>query len=180
MKKNLIGGLLSSLLLVSGLAHGSQELKEISLSKAGYGNRGKVLIRTQFTEEALCNFARLYENYDLLFFCDELYTMPDGSRQPYRFYYKMPIKTLNVEVLELNGFKKGQAVEVLSNVGEAEAGSQWQIRHIFPNGRVFIEPTYASVIRPFVNHITNVRTDISNLKAAPAKVVERGDTLYSN
>ncbi|NUN06877.1 MAG: hypothetical protein HUU57_14075 [Bdellovibrio sp.] len=179
MKKNLIRGLLSSLLLVSSLAHGASEPKEISLSKAGYGNRGKLLIQTQFTEEALCTFARLYENYQLLFFCDELYTMPDGSRQPYRFYYKMPIKSLNVEVLELNGLKKGQAVEVLSKVGEAEAGSHWQIRHIFPNGRALIEPTYASVIRPFVNYITTIRTDIGNLKAAPAITAE-SENLYSN
>ena len=179
MKKNLVWGLLSSLLLVSGLAHGAQELKEISFSKAGYGSRGKVLIRTQFTEEALCSFARLYENYDLLFFCDELYTMPDGRRMPYRFYYQMPIKSLNVEVIELNGFKRGQAVEVLSSVGEAEAGSQWQIRHIFPNGRVFIEPTYASVIRPFVNSMKTVRTNINNIKAAPIKTIDQGNQ-YSN
>lgn len=141
--------------------------KALDFEAAGIKGRHKVLVRTPYTNEALCSLYRIYEDEEIFFFCDESVPTPFGQ-QFGRLHYKGHLKTTMLELNELNSFKKGDMVSLKERVGEKKAGSQWRIKHVFANGKVFLEPGFAPLLRPF-GDISGPITHVENLDLVEIK-----------
>lgn len=142
-------------------------LKALDFEAAGIKGRHKVLAKTSYTSEVLCTLYRIYEDEELYFFCDESVPTPFG-KQFGRLHYKGQLKTTMIELNEFQGFKKGDMVALKGQVSEKKAGSQWRIKHLFANGRVFLEPGFAPLLRPF-GDISGPTTNVENLNLVEIK-----------
>lgn len=141
--------------------------KALDFEAAGIKGRHKVLVRTPYTNEALCSLYRIYEDEEIFFFCNESVPTPFGN-QFGRLHYKGHLKTSMLELNDFQGFKKGDMVSLKEKVSEKKAGSQWRIKHIFANGRVFLEPGFAPLLRPF-GDISGPITNVENLNVVEIK-----------
>jgi hypothetical protein len=151
----------------------SELIKEVSFEDAGLKNRHVVLVRTTYTQEALCRLYRVYEDQEIYFFCDEVADTPFGRTQG-RIHYKGSLSTTMIELLEFQNFKKGDTVALREAAGKGKAGSTWRIKHLFANGRVVLEPGYAPLLRPF-GEPGGPTTNIENLEIVVIQQTNKTD-----